>query len=70
LLCLPNFKPANVSEFRQALVWYVEGMDFAEALHLALRGSAKQLLTFDKGFIKSAKRQGLSSAGLDWVVGV
>jgi predicted nucleic-acid-binding protein len=70
LLCLPNFKPANVSELRQALVWYGEGMDFAEALHLALRDSAKQLLTFDKGFIKSAKRQGLSSAGLDWVVGV
>jgi predicted nucleic-acid-binding protein len=70
LLCLPNFKPAHTSELRQALVWYGEGMDFAEALHLALRDSAKQLLTFDKGFIKSAKRQGLSSAGLDWVVGV
>jgi predicted nucleic-acid-binding protein len=70
LLCLPNFKPAHVSELRQALIWYSEGMDFADALHLALRDSASQLLTFDKGFIKLAKRQGLSSAGLDWVVGV
>jgi predicted nucleic acid-binding protein len=42
-------------------------MDFADALHLALRGSANQLLTFDKGFIKLAKKQGLSSEGIDWV---
>jgi predicted nucleic-acid-binding protein len=70
LLCLPNFKPAHWTELRQALIWYGEGMDFADALHLALRDSAKQLLTFDKGFIKLAKRQGLSSEGLDWVVGV
>ena len=70
LLALPNFKPAHLAELRQALAWYGQGMDFADALHLALRGTSSQLLTFDKGFIKLGKRQGLSTQGTDWVAGV
>lgn len=70
LLSLPNFKPAHLAELRQALAWYGQGMDFADALHLVLRGSATQLLTFDKGFIKLGKKQGLNTQGVDWVVGV
>jgi predicted nucleic-acid-binding protein len=50
LLGLPNFKAEHASELNQALIWYGQGMDFADALHLALRGSTNQLLTFDKGF--------------------
>lgn len=45
-------------------------MDFADALHLALRDSAEQILTFDKAFIKISKKQGLTSHGVDWVAGV
>ena len=70
LLSLPNFKPAHIAELQLALEWYGKGMDFADALHLALRGASTQLLTFDKAFIKLGKKQGLSTQGLDWVAGV
>lgn len=70
LLALPNFKPAHLAELRQALAWYAQGMDFADALHLALRDASAQLLTFDKSFIKLAKKQGLSTQGVDWVSSV
>lgn len=67
LLALPNFKPAHLPELQQALTWYGQGMDFADALHLALRGVSPQLLTFDKGFIKLGKKLGLSTQGVNWV---
>ena len=70
LLALPNFKPAHLAELRQALAWYSKGMDFADAVHLALRAEANQMLTFDKDFIKTAKREGLHEAGVDWVAEV
>ena len=70
LLSLPNFKPAHLAELQLALEWYGEGMDFVDALHLALRGASTQLLTFDKAFIKLGKKQGLRTQGLDWVSGV
>ena len=70
LLALPNFKPTHLAELRQALTWYGKGMDFADAVHLALSTEAKQLLTFDKTFIKIAKREGLSEAGVAWVAEV
>ena len=70
LLSLPNFKPAHLAELRQALEWHEKGMDFADALHLALRGASAQLLTFDKAFIKLGKKQGLTTRGLDWVAGI
>lgn len=68
LLALPNFKPAHLAELRQALSWYSKGMDFADAVHLAMSDNASQMLTFDKAFIKAAKREGLREAGVDWVV--
>ncbi len=70
LLSLPNFKPAHLAELQLALEWYGKGMDFADALHLALRGASSQLLTFDKAFIKLGKKQGLTTRGVDWVAGV
>ena len=70
LLSLPNFKPAHLAELQLALEWYGKGMDFADALHLALRASSSQLLTFDKAFIRLGKKQGLRTQGLDWVAGV
>ena len=70
LLALPNFIPAHLVELRLALEWYEKGMDFADALHLALREPAQQLLTFDKSFVKLGKKQGLNTRGVDWVVSV
>ena len=60
LLGLANFKPANAQELKQALVWYADGLDFADALHLALSQDAKQLVTFNKKFAKMAKKSGAS----------
>lgn len=70
LLALTNFKPANLAELRQALSWYSKGMDFADAVHLAMSDNAEQILTFDKAFIKAAKSEGLSQTGVDWVAEV
>ncbi len=58
LLGLANFQPASAQHIRQALAWYITGMDFADALHLAQCQQAEQLLTFDKRFVKSAKKNG------------
>ena len=65
LLGLSNFKPANAQELKQALAWYADGLDFADALHLALSQDAKQLVTFDKKFVKLAKKSGASLAVIE-----
>ena len=40
----------------RALAWYRDGLDFADALHLASVGNAKQFATFDRKLAKQAKR--------------
>ena len=60
LLGLENFRPMQDVEIRRSLVLYESGMDFADALHLSLSRDAEQLLTFDKAFIKIARKKGLS----------
>lgn len=46
-------QPDNVAE---ALAGYEKGMDFADALHLALSHTAECFYTFDAAFRKSAAR--------------
>ena len=60
LLGLANFKPAHAQELKQALAWYAQGLDFTDALHLALSGEAERLMTFDKKFVKLAKKNASS----------
>ena len=59
LLGLPNFKPQQVDAIRQALAGYAHGLDFADALHLALSHGSQQLATFDKAFARQAAKLGL-----------
>lgn len=40
----------------QALEWYANDMDFADALHLASSKTAQGFATFDKNLIKEAKK--------------
>jgi len=40
----------------RALAWYRDGLDFADALHLASVGNAKQFATFDQKLGKLVKR--------------
>ncbi|MES2832446.1 MAG: type II toxin-antitoxin system VapC family toxin [Pseudomonadota bacterium] len=56
LLCgLENFKPQNFEALAYALPWYEGGMDFGDAVHLAMSANAKQFNTFDKAFVKVAE---------------
>lgn len=58
LLGLANFKPMQVEALGMALEWYEAGMDFGDALHLALSGSAKGMVSFDRALGRQAKKLG------------
>ncbi len=53
-LGLENVQVQDAKRLQQALGWYVDGMDFADALHLAHCGHLERLKTFDQRFIKRA----------------
>ena len=40
----------------RALAWHADGMDFADALHLAGSAGAEAFATFDRGLVKAAKK--------------
>ena len=46
----------------RALAWHQHGMGMADALHLALSHQSERLTTFDKDFVKVAKRMGAQPA--------
>jgi predicted nucleic-acid-binding protein len=56
ILGLPNMRLANEAAFFRAVQWFEQGLDFADALHLALSPATATLMTFDKDFIAKAKR--------------
>ena len=58
LLGLPNFTPPHAGAMREALRAYTQGMDFADALHLALCDGDEALMTFDKAFVRKAAKLG------------
>ena len=58
LLGLPNFKPHSFEAIFYAINWYESGMDFGDALHLALSGGEQAFVTFDKALGKFATQQG------------
>jgi predicted nucleic-acid-binding protein len=56
LLGLPNFKPHQSAEITVAISLYEAGLDFADALHLALSDGEDAFLTFDTRFAGRADR--------------
>ena len=54
ILGLPNVMPEDAEQVAVALSYYQRGMDFADALHLAINSSVQQFYTFDKAFVKRA----------------
>ncbi|GAB1233036.1 type II toxin-antitoxin system VapC family toxin [Ferrigenium sp. UT5] len=54
LLGLPNFKPKSFEALCHAVKWYEAGMDFGDALHLALSDGDDVFVSFDKSFGKIA----------------
>ncbi len=57
---LPRLEIQHWSEVDRALALHREGLDFADALHLALAGGCSELATFDRGFLTAARRLGLA----------
>lgn len=58
LLGLPNFIPHERAAVLYALRWFESGMDFGDALHLALSAADDLLVTFDRDFAGGAARPG------------
>ena len=60
LLGLPNFKPKSFEAICYAVTWYNNGLDFGDALHLALSAGDEAFVTFDKTLQKTATQQAIS----------
>lgn len=56
VLGLPTMRLPNEATFYRAVQWFEQGMDFADALHLAVSPVVATLMTFDKDFVSKAKR--------------
>jgi predicted nucleic-acid-binding protein len=59
VLGLPNVHIEKADQIGQALSWYQQGMDFADAFHLATAAGVERLVTFDQRFAKSAAARSL-----------
>lgn len=46
----------NAEAVQRAIAWFRQGMDFADALHIASRGTATEFLTFDKRLTAAAQK--------------
>jgi predicted nucleic-acid-binding protein len=55
LLGLPGATVEDPPAVAQALAWYDNGLDFADALHLASSGPADRFATFDEMLVRRAK---------------
>ncbi|HEY8095857.1 MAG TPA: hypothetical protein VIE65_07135, partial [Methylobacter sp.] len=54
ILTTGSFTVEHTTAIAQALQWYGQGMDFADALHLACSLHADKFASFDKRLIKKA----------------
>ena len=55
LLGLPNVSVEDPDTVTQAISWFEDGLDFADALHLASSRRADKFVTFDGAFAKRAR---------------
>jgi predicted nucleic-acid-binding protein len=62
VLGLPNFAVKELEAVLYALRWFEGGMDFADALHLALSARDDRLVTFDKSLDRTARKLGVFPA--------
>ena len=56
LMGVPSVDVEDRDAVLEALGWHQRGMDFADALHLAMSSGAAAFVTFDKALEKTAKR--------------
>lgn len=62
LLSLPNIKPQLPEAIARARKWFQDGLDFPDALHLALSPRAMAFLSFDERLLKKAADLNVSPA--------
>lgn len=63
LIGLPNVTVENWPAVLEASRWHRDGLDFADALHLACAADCDRMLTFDdRGFARRAKRLAVTPA--------
>ena len=55
---LSNVSLSNAQRIAQVIAWHEEGLDFADAFHLASCQDHDALKTFDAVFVKRAKSKG------------
>lgn len=55
LLGLPNVSVEDPDTVTQAISWFEDGLDFADALHLASSKRADKFVTFDRAFARKAR---------------
>lgn len=55
---LPNVQPEQPAVTAQALDWFTQGMDFADALHLASAEDCEAFATFDRKLARAARKVG------------
>jgi predicted nucleic acid-binding protein len=58
ILGLPNVHAEDPEQVARALDQYAQGLDFADALHLAAAGAARAFYTFDSTFGRRARSLG------------
>jgi predicted nucleic-acid-binding protein len=58
LLGLPNLQVRELESIGYAIRWYESGMDFADALHLALSSKDERFVTFDRALARRAEKIG------------
>jgi predicted nucleic-acid-binding protein len=56
ILGLANVEAEDPIQVARALDWYEQGLDFADAIHLASSGEAGLFITFDEQLIKKTRR--------------
>lgn len=61
LLGLPKVNVENWERVDKAIGWYLQGLDFADALHLATSSNCEALISFDdRRFARRAKQLSLN----------
>lgn len=56
LLGIPGVSAEDSSTVARALDWYEQGLDFADALHLASGAGVERFATFDRSLIRKAAK--------------
>ncbi len=64
ILALPQVKPQHPEAVRRALDWVEQGVDIADAFHLALSDKATMFFTFDATLVRRATKLGIQPSVL------